>query len=75
MSGAPIKTGTIQFPKPPIKIGITIKKIITKPWDVTTALYICELPLKKKPPSWLSSIRITMDKSIPTSPEKPPNKR
>jgi hypothetical protein len=28
ISGAPIITGTNQFPKPPIKIGITIKKII-----------------------------------------------
>lgn len=30
MSGAPIIKGTNQFPKPPIMIGITIKKIITK---------------------------------------------
>lgn len=30
ISGAPIKRGTIQLPKPPIMIGITIKKIITK---------------------------------------------
>jgi hypothetical protein len=30
MSGAPIIIGSIQFPKPPIKIGITIKKIIKK---------------------------------------------
>lgn len=29
MSGAPIIRGTSQFPKPPIIIGITIKKIIT----------------------------------------------
>jgi hypothetical protein len=29
MSGAPIKIGTNQFPKPPISIGITKKKIIT----------------------------------------------
>lgn len=28
MSGAPIIKGTSQFPKPPIMIGITIKKII-----------------------------------------------
>jgi hypothetical protein len=28
MSGAPIISGTSQFPNPPIKIGITIKKII-----------------------------------------------
>jgi hypothetical protein len=28
MSGAPIINGTNQFPNPPIKIGITKKKII-----------------------------------------------
>jgi hypothetical protein len=38
MSGAPIIKGTNQFPNPPIKIGITIKKIITKAWAVTTVL-------------------------------------
>jgi hypothetical protein len=30
ISGAPIIKGTNQLPKPPIKTGITIKKIITK---------------------------------------------
>ena len=30
ISGAPIIRGINQFPKPPIMIGITIKKIITK---------------------------------------------
>ena len=30
MSGAPIIIGKNQFPKPPIKTGITIKKIIKK---------------------------------------------
>ena len=29
MSGAPIMSGISQFPKPPIIMGITIKKIIT----------------------------------------------
>lgn len=29
MSGAPSMRGTSQFPKPPIRIGITMKKIIT----------------------------------------------
>ena len=32
ISGAPIIIGTNQLPKPPIKIGITIKKIIIKAW-------------------------------------------
>lgn len=38
MSGAPIISGTSQFPNPPIMIGITIKKIITKAWAVTITL-------------------------------------
>jgi len=38
ISGAPSIRGTNQFPKPPIKIGITIKKIITKAWAVTMTL-------------------------------------
>jgi len=29
ISGAPNSTGAIQLPNPPIKVGITIKKIIT----------------------------------------------
>jgi hypothetical protein len=39
ISGAPIIIGTNQFPNPPIKIGITIKKIINKACAVTTTLY------------------------------------
>ena len=38
MSGAPIINGTNQLPNPPIIIGITIKKIITKAWAVTITL-------------------------------------
>jgi hypothetical protein len=38
ISGAPINIGINQFPKPLIKIGITIKKIINKPCAVTTTL-------------------------------------
>jgi len=39
ISGAPIIIGTNQLPKPPIKIGITMKKIIMKACDVTNTLY------------------------------------
>lgn len=39
MSGAPIIKGTSQFPNPPIMIGITMKKIMTKAWAVTITLY------------------------------------
>lgn len=38
MSGAPIIRGTSQFPNPPIRIGMTIKKIITKACAVTMTL-------------------------------------
>lgn len=38
MSGAPIIRGISQFPKPPIIIGITIKKIMTNAWAVTMTL-------------------------------------
>lgn len=38
MSGAPIINGNSQLPKPPIMIGITIKKIITKACAVTIVL-------------------------------------
>lgn len=38
ISGAPIIRGISQFPNPPIRIGITIKKIITKACAVTITL-------------------------------------
>lgn len=38
ISGAPSISGTNQFPKPPIMIGITMKKIMTKAWAVTMTL-------------------------------------
>jgi len=40
ISGALIMIGTSQFPNPPIIIGITIKKIITKACAVTNTLKI-----------------------------------
>ena len=40
ISGAPNKIGTNQFPNPPIKKGITKKKIIIKACAVTTTLYM-----------------------------------
>jgi hypothetical protein len=38
MSGAPIIIGKNQFPNPPIKIGITAKKIMTNAWAVIILL-------------------------------------
>jgi hypothetical protein len=39
ISGAPSIIGTNQFPKAPINIGITAKKIITKACAVMITLY------------------------------------
>jgi len=38
ISAAPSIRGTSQLPKPPIRIGITMKKIIINAWAVTTTL-------------------------------------
>jgi hypothetical protein len=38
ISGAPIIRGTSQFPNPPMRTGITIKKIIIKACAVTIQL-------------------------------------
>jgi len=38
ISGTISIIGIIQFPNPPIIIGITIKKIITNAWAVTITL-------------------------------------
>ena len=38
MSGAPIMSGTIQLPKPPIIAGMTMKKIMISPCAVTNTL-------------------------------------
>ena len=38
MSGAPIISGTNQLPKPPIIAGMTMKKIMIRPWAVMKTL-------------------------------------
>ena len=38
MSGAPIMIGTNQLPKPPIIAGMTMKKIMIRPWAVVKTL-------------------------------------
>ena len=38
MSGAPIISGTNQLPNPPIIAGITMKKIMIRPCEVTNTL-------------------------------------
>jgi len=39
ISGAPMKIGRSLFPNPPIRMGLTIKKIIKNACAVTTTLY------------------------------------
>ena len=41
MSGAPIISGTIQLPKPPIIAGMTMKKIMISPCAVVNTLKVC----------------------------------
>lgn len=38
ISGQPSISGVSQLPNPPIRIGITIKKIIINAWAVTITL-------------------------------------
>ena len=72
MSGAPMRIGTNQFPKPPISIGITMKKIIKMACAVTTTLYAWWLPRKNWFPGYASSKRINKDNIAPMRPERVP---
>ena len=71
ISGAPNISGTNQFPNPPIMIGITMKKIITKAWVVTMTLQIWSSPIKD--PGCPSSVRISILNEVPTIPDQTPN--
>jgi len=73
MSGAPIIKGTNQLPKPPISVGITMKKIISMAWPVTITLYKWWLDSKKRLLGWAKVIRIYKDKAVPATPEIAPN--
>jgi len=70
MSGAASINGTSQFPNPPIKTGMTRKKIIRKACAVTTVLYSWSLP--KKEPGCPSSIRISSLIDVPRRPDQTP---
>jgi len=61
ISGAPINVGTIQFPKPPIRMGIAAKKIITSPWEVIIELYKLILQFNHWLPGVASSARTTKE--------------
>lgn len=70
ISGAPIIIGTNQFPNPPIIIGITMKKIITKAWAVTNTLKIWSF--WPKVDGWESLIRMIILIDAPNSPAQSP---
>ena len=44
MSGAPIMIGIIQLAKPPMRAGMTMKKIMMSAWAVVNTLYMCLPP-------------------------------
>jgi len=73
MSGHPNISGSIQFPNPPIMLGITIKKIIKSACAVIMELYNC--PFNKKKPGLVNSKRIIIEKLEPTMPDQKPNKK
>jgi len=75
ISGAPIIKGTKKFPKPPIKVGITIKKIISIAWPVTKTLYNWWFPNNTWLPGCDNSILIKIDIVVPNTLEKPPKIR
>ena len=74
MSGAPIISGTIQLPKPPIIAGITMKKIMIRPCAVTNTLYSC-VWWKICTPGNISSARIAIDIKPPMMPAMRANTR
>lgn len=72
MSGAPKRIGTNQLPNPPIRTGMTIKKIIRNACAVTTTLYSWWFPMKKLFPGEESSRRMKTESTVPITPENAP---
>jgi hypothetical protein len=64
MSGAPSINGTSQFPNPPIMIGMSMKKIITKAWAVTIDR-CCAVHMRQSPGSFRhrSVVRVQEEKT------------
>jgi len=62
--------GISHFPKPPINIGMTKKKIIISPWAVIILLKIILSPTS--PPGLISSKRIYKLIDVPTKPDQTP---
>jgi hypothetical protein len=72
MSGPPTISGIRKLPKPPIKAGITMKKIINKACAVTILLYnwLSDIYCTPGP---LNSIRINTENAVPNNPENRAN--
>lgn len=73
MSATPSIRGISQLPKPPIEIGMTMKKIMMKAWAVTTTLYRCSSP--RKGPTVPNSKRIKRLILKPIKPAHIPNRK
>ena len=73
ISGAPTKIGTNQLPKPPIKIGITIKKIIINACKVMKTFHKDTLSIINCKSGRDNSKRIYTDNAVPITPENAPN--
>ena len=73
MSGALIINGTNQFPKPPIIVGITKKKIMMKAWDVTITLYTWSSPSRW--PGLPNSKRMRQLNAVPTKADQTPKRK
>lgn len=71
MSGQASIRGISQFPNPPIKTGITRKKIIIKACAVTMELYNCG-SFRNDPPGCISSSRISILSDVPKVPAQRP---
>ena len=67
MSGAPIISGTIQLPNPPMVAGMTMKNTMIRPCAVTKTLKTSGLP-KICMPGSMSSARMPMDSRPPMMP-------
>lgn len=70
MSGAPSIRGSSQLPNPPIRTGMTRKKIIRKAWAVTIVLYNWSLP--RSDPGCPSSARMSILIEVPKRPDQIP---
>jgi hypothetical protein len=70
ISATPNIKGISQLPKPPIEIGITMKKIITKACAVTMTLYKCSSDIQG--PMVPNSRRIKRERDKPIKPAQTP---